>query len=235
MSTQFTTYVPYTGWQPGSGILLPAAPMGALVTPPEGTWLTPKAKDSVVTLKLCEGCRRTYASGADWHLYPGDYLAAFRAAGSVPVALCDDCKLEDREVKVKAATEVAEIMVALRADRERSRTPHYKRNPESEQRARKHYAKWRVPLMEALKASGDQGLTSREIAAVMGVKAATARMAQSALWRARRVGIEFVILRRQGEEGKHGYHCLYGLGQGAPLNNPQDSETKQFMREALDA
>lgn len=112
-----------------------------------------------IALVYCESCRRLFASDKDWHLRPGDYLGTWRAAGSRPATLCDDC-FSKPTFEDKLAKETLDILDEIRAEKQRNdpkpklfARPPKKRDEASERRARGRYAKWRIPLTQALLAA----------------------------------------------------------------------------------
>lgn len=193
-----------------------------------------------VALVHCQNCKKLFASTKEWIVRPGDFIEQFRAEGSAPIIECDACAALAYEEK-KPEKETIEILRELRAsvdDALPGKTkllhdpPKAKRDEQSQKRARRRYAKWRIPLAIAFKERGE--MTARQIAEVMGCKNATSYMAHNMLWRARNSGFDLVVVNRT--KPLHGWEVSwYGLKNGESILPPQDSVTKKFMKEAASA
>lgn len=210
-----------------------------------------------MVIKYCELCRISFCTTKIEAFAPGDFIGLQRSAGHRPPLVCDKCAadpIRSLGFWAREAQEMAEIARAqnlakqIREDQRSYRTHAISADSSvhkaqaydnSQKKARVSWAKWRIPLMEALKEKGE--LTAKMIAGyVTGNFELDSTAGANALVRARRVGIPIVVVRVEGKPGQSNWRKWYGLSSAPietlePLNTPpQDPETHQFMKEQPD-
>lgn len=209
------------------------------------------------TIKYCELCRLPFVTDSDQARNPGDYISLQRGAGRRTPITCNKCSSATAQLAAAVAEmkQMSDTVKSLRIKRDadeelrrqirieqyskqgssairHSAQENARARDASRYKARRTWASWRLPLMNALRDM--QELDAKQIAAIMHMSYDV----QKAPARARAAGIPLVVARVAMIPGKRRNRFypvrMYGLSSNpdpTPLTPPQDPETKQFMRE----